>query len=96
MQREGDDYIMTVNAYLDGLDPKVVQVQLYAEPQGNREPEIYVMKVAETLAGTGNGYLYRAHMPARRPAEHYTPRIIPYFEGAAVPLESGHILWYES
>ena len=30
-------------------------------------------------------------IPARRPAEHYTPRIIPYFDGAAVPLETSHI-----
>jgi len=94
VQREGDDYIMTVEAYLGELDAKLIQVQLYAEPQGNGEPEIRVMELAETLAGARNGYLCRARVPARRPAEHYTPRIIPYFDGAAVPLEAGHILWY--
>ena len=53
------------------------------------------MEVAEILAEEGNGYLFRAHVPAHRPAEHYTPRIIPSFDGAAVPLEAGQILWYE-
>ena len=95
VQREGDKYIMTVKVYLDKLDPKAVQVQLFAEPQGNGESEIHVMEVAEA-DGTENGYLYRASIPARRPAEHYTPRIIPYFDGAAVPLEARQILWYES
>jgi starch phosphorylase len=95
-QREGDDYIMTLAVYLDELDPKAVQVQLYAEPQGNGESEIHVMEVGETLAEAGKGYLYRARVPARRPAEHYTTRIIPYFDGATVPLEAKQILWYES
>ena len=86
---------MTVKVYLDKLDPKAVQVQLFAEPQGNGESEIHIMEVAEA-AGTENSYLYRASIPALRPAEHYTPRIIPSFDGAAVPLEARQILWYES
>jgi starch phosphorylase len=94
VQREGDDYIMTVRAYLDELDPKTVQVQLYAEPQGNGESEIHVMEVTEA-SETANSHLYRARIPAFRPAEQYTPRIIPCFEGAAVPLEAKQILWYE-
>ena len=92
IQREGDDYVMTVTVYLDELDQKAVQVQLYAEPQGNGGPEIHIMKVTEA-AGTANSYLYRVRIPARRPAEHYTPRIIPYFDEAAVPLEVRQILW---
>jgi len=95
VQREGNDYVMTITAYLDELGPKAVQVQLYAEPQGKEGAEIHVMEVAEAV-GTANSYLYRVSIPARRPAEHYTPRIVPYFGGAAVPLEARQILWYES
>jgi starch phosphorylase len=95
VQREGDEYIMMVEAYLDELDPKAVQVQLFAEPMGNGESEIHVMNVAEAV-GTANSYLYCARIPARRRAEDYTPRIVPYFDGAAVPLEARQILWYES
>jgi len=94
VQSEGDDYTVTVTVYLDELDPKAVQVQLYADPQGNGGSEIHVMEVVEA-AGTANSYLYRARIPARRPAEHYTPRIIPFFDGVAVPLEARQILWYK-
>jgi starch phosphorylase len=38
-------------------------------------------------------YLYRAAVPATRPAGDYTARIIPRCDGAAVPLEIGGILW---
>jgi starch phosphorylase len=92
---ESKEYTITVTVYLDELDPKAVQVQLYAEPQRNGEPEIHVMEVNEA-AGTANSHQYRARIPALRPAAHYTPRIIPYFDGAAVPLEARQILWYES
>ncbi len=93
--REGDDYIMLVTVYLNELDPKMVRVQLYAEPQNDYEAEIHVMEIADDLAGAANGYQYRARIPARRPAEHYTPRIIPFFDGATVPLEANWILWYK-
>ena len=94
IQREDDDYIATVTAYLDELDPKAIKVQLYAEPQGNEAAEIHEMDVA-AAAGTATGYLYRTRIPALRPAEHYTPRIIPAFDGAQIPLEANLILWYQ-
>jgi starch phosphorylase len=96
IQRKGDDYVMTVTVYLAELDPKAVQVQLYAEPQGNRGSEIHIMEKDRTVSGVANGYQYSTRIPAHRPAEHYTPRIIPYFDGAVVPLETARILWYES
>jgi starch phosphorylase len=95
VQKEGGDYVITVAVYLDELDPKAVQVQLYAEPQGDGEPEAHIMDRGETLAGAVNGYLYHVRIPARRPAGDYTPRIIPFFSGAMLPLEARHILWYE-
>ncbi|MFC1924682.1 alpha-glucan family phosphorylase [Chloroflexota bacterium] len=95
VQSEGGDYIFSITVYLDELDPKAVQVQLYADPSDDKGPEIHVMEVAEA-AGTANSYLYHARIPALRPVEHYTPRIIPYFNGVAVPLEARQILWYRS
>ena len=95
VQPEGKEYAITVTVYLDELDTNAVQVQLYAESQGNGGPEIHVMEITGAT-GTANSYLYRARIPALRPVEHYTPRIIPYFNGAAVPLEASQILWYES
>jgi starch phosphorylase len=95
VQKDGEDYVMTVAAYLDEIDAKAVQVQLYAEAEENGKPEIYIMEAAEALAGSQNGWMYRARVPARRPAEYYTPRMVPYMDGVAVPLETAQILWYE-
>ena len=95
VRRQDNRYLMTVTVYLDDIDPKTIQVQLYADQKDGAGPEIHVMEIGEAVAGTVNGYLFRASLPACRPAEHYTPRIIPYFEGAAVPLEAAKILWFE-
>jgi starch phosphorylase len=95
VRKDDGHYLVSVMVYLDELDTSAVQIQLYAEPQQDAEPEIHVMEVAEPLPGTLGGYLYRARIPASRPAEHYTPRIIPYFESVILPLEAANILWYE-
>ncbi len=96
VQRQEGSYVVTVTVYLDDIAPKAVKVQLYAEPENGTEPEIHVMEIAGAVAGTVNGYLYRVRIPSRRPVEHYTPRIVPYFDGALVPLEAARILWYEA
>ncbi len=94
-EADGGDYVVSVEAYLDELDPMTVQVQLYAEPQGDGSPEVHVMELS-AAAGAANSYLCRARIPAHRPAQDYTPRIVPHLDGASVPLEAAHILWYES
>jgi starch phosphorylase len=95
VQRQDDNYLVTVTLYLDDIDPKAIRVQLYADPVEGTEPEIHVMKMASAMPGTVNGHIYRVQIPAQRPLEDYTPRVIPYFDGAAVPLEIANILWYE-
>jgi starch phosphorylase len=40
-----------------------------------------------------NGFIFRAQVPATRPAAHYTARVIPQHDGVAVPLEVDPILW---
>jgi starch phosphorylase len=32
-------------------------------------------------------------VPAARPATDYTPRVLPNFNGVAVPLEANQIAW---
>jgi starch phosphorylase len=39
------------------------------------------------------GYVYSAAVPSSRPQKDYTARLIPYYDGASVPLEEGRILW---
>jgi hypothetical protein len=39
------------------------------------------------------GSPYRAQVPAARPVTDYTPRVIPCYDGVAVPLEEARIQW---
>jgi starch phosphorylase len=95
LQKEGSHYTFSVPVYLDDLDPGSVHVQLYAEPNGTEKPEIHLMERNVTLPGTVNGYLYSVRIEARRSANDYTPRIIPAFEDASIPMEAQQILWYK-
>jgi starch phosphorylase len=94
VQEENGQHSFKVPVYFGELEPDAVQVQLYAEPQAADEAEIHPMIRGEALKGAVSGYLYSAIIPAERPADDYTPRVIPTFDGAEVPLESQQILWY--
>jgi len=91
---EAGHHTISVEAFLSDIDTSAVQVQLYADPRDGDNPEVVVMGRAGSGA-TPHSHVYRARVPASRPASDYTPRIIPHFEGAAVPLEAAHIWWYE-
>jgi len=74
------------------LDPEGLQVELFAaEPEDRvwRQP----MARGDKLPNRERGYLFTAQVPATRPAGDFTPRLIPYFPGVAVPLEIPLILW---
>ncbi|MBI2860089.1 MAG: alpha-glucan family phosphorylase [Chloroflexi bacterium] len=88
-----DFYEFVLPVYLDELDPDAVDVQLHASNAGEKA-EVHSMRRGEPLAGAVNSFVYRASLPAHRPASQYTPRIIPAIPGAAIPLEDAHILWY--
>jgi starch phosphorylase len=51
------------------------------------------MTPTRKLDGPGHAYEYVAKVPALRPAEEYTPRLIPRHPDAVVPLEAPEILW---
>ena len=95
VQEVNNYYNFSVPVYLGELDPDSVHVQLYAESQGNADPNIWLMERGKALAGTANDYIYTAKVPAERPSNDYTPRVIPFFNGVAVPLEAAQILWYK-
>jgi len=70
-----------------------VKVELYAQARGDGKPFRQPMDRVQPHVGSANGYLYSTRTPADRPANDYTPRIIPYKAEASVPLEAGQILW---
>jgi glycogen phosphorylase len=86
-------HIFEIQAYLDGLDPDAVRVELCANAIDGNVSELIVMKRVRQLVGAENGYAYHAEVTTSRSAQDYTARIIPYFPDVAVPMEVSHILW---
>lgn len=100
ISKENESWNFRVEAYLGDLAPDDVRMELYANAPSDQGPEAReqgAMKVAmerkEPLPGAVNGFIYSALASAGRPAEDYTPRIMPYHLHAFVPLEDAHILW---
>jgi starch phosphorylase len=93
VETDGEQHVFDVQVYLNGLDPTAVRVELYADGVNGGAPVRQEMTLVRRLAGGANGYLYRAPVPATRPAADHTARIIPHCPGVAVPLEAPRILW---
>jgi starch phosphorylase len=79
-----------LHVFLDDLAPDAVRVEMYADGLRGSPPVREEMKCIRQLT---NGHLYRADVSTDRPQQDYTARIIPNFEGVAVPLEDARILW---
>ena len=91
-EKNGNHHFM-VKVFLGEIDPTDILVELFAEPLNGPEPEIHSMACQVQSSNLESGYWYGVCIPAARPASDYTPRIIPHFNGASVPLETNHILW---
>ncbi len=75
------------------IDPGSVRVELYADGLKGGAPFTQEMKPLRALAGASGGWVYTANVPSGRPPTDFTARVIPGFEGVAVPLEDAKILW---
>ncbi|WP_226841787.1 alpha-glucan family phosphorylase [Acidithiobacillus ferrooxidans] len=94
VRSEGEVHHFGIPVYLDDLDANAIAVQLYANGNTDREAVMYPMIRGDALSGGINSYHYACDVPAGRPAEDFTPRIVPQHEACLVPLESQKILWY--
>jgi starch phosphorylase len=90
---KGAQHIFEIQVYLNDLDPKAVQIELYADGVNGGAPVRQEMKNILQLPGVPGGYVYSAAAPAARPPAEYTTRLIPRCHGVAVPLEDVRILW---
>jgi starch phosphorylase len=82
-----DQHLFEVQIYLNNLDRQAIKVELYSASMTKE------MKYQGQIPNTQNGHIYRAEIPATYPASTFTARIIPHYQGVAIPLESNHILW---
>jgi starch phosphorylase len=76
------------------LDPAGLRVELYADGQNGDGPFRQPMTRVEGPPGARDLF-YTATAPASRPPGDFTPRLVPWHPGAAVPLEAPFILWYD-
>ena len=86
-------HLFEVPVFLDELDPNGVRVELYADGMIGGAVVCQEMKSLRNTAAMTDCFIYGASVSAARPASDYTPRVIPYREGVAVPLENNRILW---
>jgi starch phosphorylase len=82
-----------VPVYLVDLDPSAVRVELYADGLPGQPPERREMKRLRAVVGAPGASVYGAAVPATRAAASYTPRILPYRDGVALPLEDARVRW---
>jgi starch phosphorylase len=84
----------SVPVYLDDLDADFIAVELFATSPDGSPDERRIMQRGDPLVGAVNSYTYSIGIPKTLSAGDFTPRIVPAFEGAMVPIEAPHILWY--
>jgi len=93
VETRGKQQVFEVHIFLNGLDPKAVRVELYADGMNGGAPMRQEMKRSRQQVGASGRTVYRGAVSAARPPDDYTARVIPHCDGVAIPLEVNYILW---
>jgi starch phosphorylase len=93
IETHGEQRVFEAQVCLNALGPQTVRVELYADGINGGDPVREEMKCVRPLPSASGCRLYQATVPTTRPANDYTPRVIPQNSEGAVPLESAKILW---
>jgi glycogen phosphorylase len=93
VETRGEQHIFEVQIGLNGLDPKSVRMELYADGIKDSPLVRQEMTLLHPLADESGGFVYSATVPAARPPGDYTARVMPHCDGVAIPLEDSRILW---
>jgi starch phosphorylase len=88
IKTDPEHHAFEVELFIGELDPNSIQVEIYADGD---TPFLQQMKRCRQLERTG--YAYCGVAPAARASGDYTVRVVPNFNGAAIPLEASQILW---
>ncbi|MDF0675189.1 MAG: alpha-glucan family phosphorylase [Nitrospira sp.] len=91
--REGELWRFLVPVHLGRLDPAAVRVELYADPEEGQDRLCRPLVREETASTAPGWHRYQGIVQSKRPSAHFTPRVVPAHQDAAVPLEAPHIAW---
>jgi starch phosphorylase len=93
VETDAKKHLFEVEVHLNDLDPDAVRVELYADGVEGSAPVRQEMKRVRQQDGASGGYVYSAAVSAARPPADFTARVIPHYDGVAIPLEEARILW---
>jgi starch phosphorylase len=93
IKTENDKHKFDVQVYLNGLNPKDLKVEIYAEGINSDIPEKHQMTIDQNSIHKEGFYFFHTEVPTVRPISDYTARIIPDKPGVSIPLENNKILW---
>jgi glycogen phosphorylase len=94
VETKQDLLFFEVQVYLHDFRPDEIRVELFAADLNGGQLEKHAMQHTGTEQEQPCLASFSVTIPAGRPAGEYTPRIVPGYEKAAVPLESAFILWH--
>jgi starch phosphorylase len=93
VETKGDQHLFEAQLYLGNVAPDAVRVELYADAANGGKTIRLEMNRVGPIDGAANGFLYIASVPVNRSTLDYTARVVPHYDGVAVPLEEARILW---
>jgi starch phosphorylase len=93
IDRQDGQYFYRVEVQLGEIKPQDVQPELYASAVSDAPLVRAPMSLARTLSESPAICEYTGVVPASRPADHYTPRVVPRHSALSFPLESPLIAW---
>jgi starch phosphorylase len=93
VESNADHHVFEVEVFLNDLDPNAVRVELYADGLDGDDGVREEMNRARPQPDESGRSVYKATVPAARPASDYTARVVPHRDGLAIPLEAAKILW---
>jgi starch phosphorylase len=91
IESERNSHEFRVPVSLNGIIPKHILGELFAEGLNGEQPERIKMKL--DWMGDNEEHYFYAKVVTSRSTDHYTVRIVPSYEGISVPLEDNLILW---
>lgn len=92
-ERDGDAWAFRVQVYLGELPADAVELQLYAEPGGGEPGGVHPLPQVATIHGAVNGFVCAGRVKTLRPAQDFTPRVVPAHPDARWPLELPLVHW---
>jgi starch phosphorylase len=92
VETQDDKYSFRAQVFSGDFNPEELRVEIYADEIPGGMPIIQAMTACGTSAQPGV-LIFTVQVPASRPLNEYTARIIPHHANASVPLEAGQIIW---